>query len=245
MKFDALKIPIDPTLKQASLVSVTRAIEQTEIVASVKLDMVAVILNQARYLNHLTYALYILVLLIEWMVSTSAGKIEMMIYLGMVCTIFPLIAALECADAKRADLIALHRTYPFDYGLLVAIRFLYLTILNSGVLLVCIIGVNALRHFDLIDGISAITLICSMLSLSASSLLIRLKIKKGSVGLLINFLINALVQFSLVSLLTMVETMHGLIQISWCIGWIVLALVCMGLTVSKVKKGVRYGSFGA
>ena len=245
MNFEALNIPIDPLQKQTTLDGLTSAIDQFQITTSIKLDLVSVILNQARYLNHLTYGMYVLVLIIESMIATSAGKIEMMIYLGMACTVFPLFAAIECTDAKRVDLIVLHKTYPFDYGLLLSIRFLYLTLLNSVVLLIYILMVNTMRHFILIDALSAITLIFSMLTLSASNLLIGLKIKNGPLSVLISFMVNAIVQFSLISLLTMIQTMHGMIQILWCMGWIGLAIVCMGLTLLKLRRGIHHGYFSA
>lgn len=245
MDFKALNIPVDPVYKANSMQKIVDQSKAMMVIPEVKLNLMDVILNQARYLNHFTYIIYILALIIIMALMESSNYMQMMVTLAFIVGIFPLLTALECNDASRHGLYQLQKTYPFNAGLVMTIRFTYLTLLNTVVLTIYIVLINALASGFTIDMVSSMTLMASLLICSGSSLWIGLTIKKTHMALLINVMVNTIAQLVLIPLVSMVITSSWILQFIWCIVVLTIATLMMFLAYRRVsEKGFIHGYIG-
>ena len=245
MDFDALKLPIDPMMKAQSIQQILDKSHDIKVVKPLKLNLMDVILNQAKYLNHFSYLIYLLALVILMLMVRSSNYVEMMVYLGIVAVIFPLLTTLECNDATRHGLSHLQKTYPFNSGLIMALRFVYLTLLNTVVLTIYILVVNTINRDGLIDIVSALSLIASLLVYSGSSLCIGLTIKKTRYAVLINGLVNGIMQLMVIPLVTMVITTPWFYQIMWLVMIMTIAIMVFTIAFNRLnQKGNLNGYIG-
>ena len=221
--FHELKIDIDHDKKAQSIHGLDQAIHSFTYQKPLTLDFKQVIYNQARYLNHLTYIIYGLIIIMIGFIGIYASFSDALITMGIIAGLLPLMSMIECHDAKRYGLEALHRSYPFDHRLVLTIRFIYLTIINSIVVngaMVLYNGLTQQHHF----GLTIILIyLMTLLILSMVSLVIALTIKRMQWALIINGSINGLVIFTIITIVIDFYTII-FIMISVCI-------VLMGISI--------------
>lgn len=244
MDFKALNIPIDPVYKQSNIEILIDQSKMIMVKPSLKLNLIDVIFNQAKYLNHFSYLVYIIAFVVLMMMVKSVTSVEIVIYLGALAVIFPLLTILECSDASRHGLDQLQATYPFNTSMVMTIRFTYLTIINTVVLSVYMILIALMAVKPLLDMVSAISLLASLWIYSGSSLYIGLTIKNQWYALLINLLINGICQLIMIPLLFMVIDSGIIVGIAWCLLMGCLSALVIYFALKQIKtKGFVYGWF--
>lgn len=235
MAWNELKISIDPIKKAKSIHGLDQQIDAFVYQKPLSLDLYQVILNQAKYLNHMTYAIYGLIMVIMGMIGYYATLSDALIMMAIIVSLLPLSSLIECHDAKRHGLLLLHQSYPFDHRMVLTIRFLYLTLINSIVVIVSIGLFNMISDHSGFGLVLLLIYVFMGLILSVISLAIAFWISKMQWALLINGCINGIVTFVMLAIMIDYQAFDS-IMISVCIVELVLTIILWSIVMHRLRQ---------